>query len=57
MEKVIRRVSFEEAERLNFEFWAGKTIQQKMEALTRLRTSYHGGQRLVKVINRVRNDR
>jgi hypothetical protein len=57
MEKVIRRVTHEEAEKLDIEFWSSKTIQEKLEALTRLRMQFHGGQRLVKVIQKVPHDR
>jgi hypothetical protein len=57
MEKVIRRVTFEEAEQLDREYWAGKSVLEKWEALTRLRMQFHGGQRMVKVIQRIPYDR
>jgi hypothetical protein len=33
MEKVIQRVTFEEADRLDLEFWASKTTAEKIAAL------------------------
>jgi len=38
------------------EYWATKSMAEKLEALTRLRMQYHGGQRLVKVLQRVPHD-
>ena len=57
MEKVIRKVSFKDAEKLDMEFWSKKSITEKIEVLTRLRFQYHGGARLKKVVALVRYDR
>jgi hypothetical protein len=58
MEKVIRRVTFEEAEQLDREFWATKTIPEKWEILTQMRRQFNGeNARLIKVISVVRHDR
>jgi aminoglycoside phosphotransferase family enzyme len=57
MEKVIRKVTFEESERLDEEFWRNKTPQERLKALTQLRMQYHGGMRLAKVITRAPYDR
>jgi len=57
MEKVLKKVTFEEAEQLDREYWAGKSISEKLQALTRLRFQFHGGQRIVKVLQRVPHDR
>jgi hypothetical protein len=57
MEKVVRKLSFQEAEKEDEKFWLNKTPQEKLEALTRLRVTYHGGQRLKKIIHRVPYDR
>lgn len=53
MEKIIKRVKFSEAEDQDVIHWQLKTPQERIAALTRLRMSYHGGQRLVKVITKV----
>lgn len=57
MEKVIRKVTFEEAEKLDDEYWAERTILEKLEVLTRLRFQFHSGQRIVKVLQRIPNGR
>jgi len=58
MEKVIRRVTFEEAEQLDREFWATKTIPEKWKILTQIRREYNGeNAKLIKVVSRVRHDR
>jgi len=58
MEKVIRKVTFEEADQLDLEFWAGKTIQEKWEVLTKIRMEYNGeNAKLERVITKVKYDR
>ena len=58
MEKVIRKVTFEEADRLDMEFWAGKTILEKWEILTKIRMEYNGeNAKLERLITKVKYDR
>ncbi len=56
MEKIIKRVKYSDSEEEDFEFWLSKTPQEKLTALTKLRTGYHGGQRMVKVIKKIKRD-
>jgi hypothetical protein len=56
MEKVVRKVTFEEAERLDIEYWANKTVQEKWSVLTDLRLGYIGtNNRIQKVVTYEKN--
>ena len=56
MEKITKRVKFTEAEEQDFLFWASKMSAEKLAALTKLRMSYHGGQRMKKILQKVPYD-
>lgn len=57
MEKVVKKLTFKEAEEEDEKFWANKTPQEKIQALTKLRLTYHGGKRIEKVLHRLPYDR
>lgn len=58
MEKVVRKLSFQEAEEEEEKYWMNKTPQEKIAVLTQLHSVFNGGKRLEKVIgmeNLIRN--
>jgi hypothetical protein len=56
MEKVVRKLSFKEAEEEDEKYWMSKTPQERIEVLTKLRLTFHGGKRLEKVLHRAPYD-
>ena len=57
MEKVVKKLTFQEAEEEDEKFWMNKTPQEKIQALTRLRLIFHGGKRLEKILKKTLYDR
>ncbi len=61
MEKVLRKVTFEEAEKKDIAFWKLKSSEEKLDALQQLRELYYelnnesrkGFQRVYRVIKQV----
>lgn len=57
MEKVVRKLSFQEAEEEEEKYWMNKTPQEKIAVLTQLRLVFNGGKRLERFFRRVPHDR
>lgn len=57
MEKVVRKLSFQEAEEEEEKYWMNKTPQEKIAVLTQLRLVFNGGKRLEKAFKRIPHDR
>lgn len=57
MEKVVRKVTFKEAERLDIEFWAQQSVQAKWKILTGIRKEFNGeNSRLARTITVLKKD-
>ncbi len=57
MEKVVRKLSFHEADEEEEKYWMSKTPQERIAVLTQLRLTFNGDKRLQKVVQRVPYDR